>query len=82
VEHSTRRSSGTPSSNWIDHYYQAAKDSIALRQKSDPLVWQDLVTFVAVLRKLQAEREGIPAYREPSPEEVIRFLEEELTEAA
>ncbi len=67
---------------WIDHYYQAAKDSIALRQKSDPLVWQDLATFVAILRKLQAEREGTSSYKPPSPEEVTRFLEEELTEAA
>jgi hypothetical protein len=66
---------------WIDHYYEATKDAIKLRQATDPLVWNDLVTFVAILRKLQAEVQGVSSYHPPSPEEVIRFLEEELTEA-
>jgi hypothetical protein len=43
---------------WIDHYFEAAKNSISERQKIDPLVWQDFVAFVATLRKFQAQRQG------------------------
>jgi hypothetical protein len=66
---------------WIDHYYEATKDLIAKRQKNDPLVWKDLVKFVAILRKFQSERSGATPYRPPSPEQVTNFLEEELTES-
>ncbi|MGH9595805.1 MAG: DUF4760 domain-containing protein [Edaphobacter sp.] len=66
---------------WIDHYYEATKDSIANRQSADPLVWKDLVEFVAALRKFQSQRLGSTPYRPPSPEQVTAFLKEELTEA-
>jgi len=66
---------------WIDHYYEATRDLIASRQKLDPLVWKDFVSFVATLRKFQAERQGAPPYGPPGHEETKRFLEEELTEA-
>jgi hypothetical protein len=68
-------------SYWIDHYYEATKNYIQKRQKDDPFVWEDFVAFVSKLRKFQSERHGTPAYRPPSPEQVTRFLEEELTEA-
>jgi hypothetical protein len=66
---------------WIDHYYAATKDLVAARQQVNPLVWKDLVTFVAVMRKFQAERQIAPPYHPPSPEQITEFLEEELTEA-
>jgi hypothetical protein len=66
---------------WIDHYYEATKDLIKIRQKVDPLVWNDFVSFVATLRKFQSARPGALPYRPPSPEQVTSFLEEELTEA-
>lgn len=67
---------------WIDHYYEATKDSIALRQESDPLVWKDFVVFVKELRKFQTGRKGASSYRPPSAAQVTSFLEEELTETA
>jgi hypothetical protein len=67
---------------WIDHYYEATKDAIELRQTADPLVWNDLVAFVASLRKFQIARPGASPYHPPNAEQVARFLEEELTEAA
>jgi hypothetical protein len=66
---------------WIDHYYEAAKDAIKLRQAADPLVWNDFVALVSSLRQFQSERAGAAPYRSPSTEQVTRFLEEELTEA-
>jgi hypothetical protein len=66
---------------WVDHYYEATKSLIESRQKTDPLVWKDFVTFVLTLRKFQSERSGALPYRPPSPEQVKSFLEEELTEA-
>ena len=65
---------------WIDHYFQASENAIAARQQIDPLVWKDFTLFVAKLRKYQASRAGAIPYHPPSPEEVRRFLEEELTE--
>jgi hypothetical protein len=66
---------------WIDHYYEAAKNFINVRQQVDPLVWKDFVAFVAVMRKFQAERQLTPPYHSPTPEQITEFLEEELTEA-
>ncbi len=66
---------------WIDHYYEATKDSIAVRQQSDPLVWRDFVAFVSELRKFQSSRKGAKSYRPPSSAQVVSFLKEELTEA-
>lgn len=68
-------------SYWIDRYYEATKDYIQIRQKDDPFVWEDFVAFVRMLRKYQSERPGAPPYTPPSPEQVTKFLEEELTEA-
>ncbi len=65
---------------WIDHYFQASENAIAARQQIDPLDWKDFTLFVAKLRKYQASRAGAIPYHPPSPEEVRRFLEEELTE--
>jgi len=45
---------------WIDHYYEATKDWIVQRQTDDdPLVWKDLVSLVATLRKFQSEKRVI-----------------------
>ena len=66
---------------WIDHYYEATKDTIKARQQLDPLVWKDFVSFVATLREFQSARQGATPYRPLSPEQVTSFLEEELTEA-
>jgi hypothetical protein len=67
---------------WIDHYYEATKEMIAKRQQADPLVWKDFVAFVASLRNFQASQPGSGPYRPPSQEQMIAFLEEELTEAS
>ena len=65
---------------WIDSYFEATKVFIADRQKVDPLVWKDLTIFVANLRDFQSAQRGAKPYRPPGPEEITRFLEEELTE--
>ncbi len=66
---------------WIDHYYDAAKEAIALRQQRDPLVWKDLVAFVTRLRRFQAAQRG-GQYEPLTSDNVAAFLAEELTEAA
>ncbi len=66
---------------WIDRYYQATEGAIAARQKIDPLVWKDFALFVVQLRNYQKSRAGAIPYHPPSPDEITRFLEEELTEA-
>ncbi len=67
---------------WIDHYYQAAKPAIDQRQLADPLVWKDLILFVANLRKYQTSQYGTGTYTPPDPEDIAAFLAEELTEAS
>jgi hypothetical protein len=67
---------------WIDHYYAATADAIAQRQLADPLVWKDLILFVANLRKYQTSQYGTGSYTPPSPEDIGAFLAEELTEAS
>jgi hypothetical protein len=66
---------------WIDHYFEATREVIAERQQIDPLVWKDFSLFVVELRKFQASQKSARFYQPPSPEEITRFLEEELTEA-
>ncbi len=66
---------------WIDRYYQATEATIAARQKADPLVWKDLTGLVETMRKSKTAEMRPALYSSPSPEEITRFLEEELTEA-
>ncbi len=66
---------------WIDHYYAAACEHIEQRQVAEPLVWKDLVSFVAKLRKFQASQSADKRYTAPTPDEIADFLAEELTEA-
>jgi hypothetical protein len=66
---------------WADRYYEATKEVIADRQSIDPLVWRDVTTFVAAMRRSKAAELRPVAYRPPGPEEITRFLEEEQTEA-
>ncbi len=66
---------------WIDHYYEATKASIAVRQQSDPLVWKDFVAVGSELRKFQVSRKGAKPYCPPSAAQVVSFLQEELMEA-
>jgi hypothetical protein len=66
---------------WIDHYYEATKDFIYVRQQVDPLVWKDFVNFVTALRDFQSKRPGALPYRPPSTGQISAFLQEELTEA-
>ena len=65
---------------WIDHYYAAASAYIADRQRTDPLVWKDLIRFVGVMRRRQAQSLGRSSLPELSPEEIQAFLTEEQTE--
>lgn len=65
---------------WVDHYYEASKDLIAARQKTDPLIWKDLPVFVSTLRKFQAAQADAQ-YRPPTPDKITDFLKEEQTEA-
>lgn len=67
---------------WIDRYYQATAEKIAIRQTIDPLVWRNLTLFVQILRKDKAAQRGASPYAVPDAEELARFLNEELTEAA
>ena len=66
---------------WINHYYAACEQFIALRQKKNPLVWKDLTKLVATLRALQTKQLAPARYESPTPDEVASFLNEELTEA-
>ncbi len=66
---------------WIDHYYAAAREHIEQRQVAAPLVWKDLVSFVAKLRKFQASQSADKRYTAPTPDHIADFLAEELTEA-
>jgi hypothetical protein len=66
---------------WIDHYFAAAQELIEQRQTVEPLVWKDLVSLVAKLRKLQASKSPFGSYQPPSPDQIEAFLAEELTEA-
>ncbi len=67
---------------WINHYYQALEPYILERQKKDPLLWQDLVSFVQTMQRLQARRLGVGTLPKLAPDEILAFLTEEQTEAA
>jgi hypothetical protein len=67
---------------WIDRYYEATKNHIEQRRKTDPTVWQDIGPFVENLRKLQVEEAGLSSIAQtiPSAAELERFLNEERSE--
>jgi hypothetical protein len=67
---------------WVDHYYEASKNIIAERQRKNPLIWKDLVAFVATMRSLQAKQLGVPTYNPPNLQQITEFLAEEQTEAS
>ena len=67
---------------WIDNYYEACKDFIEERQKTDPLVWKDLPPFVAKLRAFESKQLAGKPHIPPTVERIAAFLAEEETEAA
>ena len=66
---------------WIDHYYAATHTHIESRQKADPLVWKDLVPFVAALRDMQRKQLISSSLRPLTADEIAAFLAEEQSEA-
>ena len=66
---------------WAEHYYAAAYPHIEARQKQDPLVWKDLVPFMAALHTFQQRQLVTPSLRALTPEEIAAFLSEEKSEA-
>jgi hypothetical protein len=66
---------------WIDNYYSALQPYIADRQKTDPLVWQDFIHLVQVVRDIQTQRLGRPLTKADSAK-IEAFLIEEQTEDA
>jgi len=67
---------------WINHYYEAAKPHILLRQKSEPEVWGDLGSLIRKLRVMEMKARQLRSISETVPDtaEIKRFLEEELHE--
>jgi hypothetical protein len=65
---------------WLNHYYQALKPAILERQKTEPLVWQDLTALVAKGQRFQADRLHVRAIPKLTPEQIAAFLIEEQTE--
>jgi hypothetical protein len=67
---------------WIDHYYQALEPYILERQRSEPLVWQDLTAMRKRLQKNKAIALKLKSLPNLSDEQIAAFLVEEQTEAA
>lgn len=67
---------------WVNHYYEAAKEHIEERRRSEPTVWKDIGPFVASLRNLQRKEAGLASLREtiPSTAALDHFLQEERAE--
>ncbi len=68
-------------SYWIENYHAALKSHISVRQERDPLVWQDLNDLARIVHAWREKHLG-RSLPEIDPDDTVRFLEEELTEAS
>lgn len=66
---------------WLNHYYQVLEPTILERQKTEPLVWQDLTALVAKGQQFQASKLHVSAIPKLTTEQIAAFLIEEQTEA-
>jgi hypothetical protein len=62
---------------WIERYYAIAKPHIAVRQRQEPGVWEDLDWLMPRLMKLQAKKGSSNL----NDAELARFLQEESQES-